>query len=383
MKKFLSVILILILNTPLLPFFNSSLAYDNKDISALQKIYNHNITVLNHWDLSNPDEIEEVEWKCINDIYRLVSMDLGGIDISGKIDLSEFEYIKYYKFSNTSINEIILPECLNSIPQHAFYSCSNLEYINIPQSINSIEKSSFKNCSNLKSVVLNNSNTSISSETFSGCISLECIVNSNNITYVGRNAFFNCNNLVFYDNDAPNTYINNYIQKLNYPFSNYENSGLTGYATIITGNQESDNYKYPYKFGIAYLYDENNNLLQQTNLNNDGKFSFNNLSIGYKYKLVIDGKFAIARDYYFILTQRDFTISTKEKAFSIIACDFNSDGIISQTDIKSFFQGMDNPLSEDAYLYDINGDGYINISDTSLLYSIINYSDKIIYKTQG
>ena len=95
MKKFLSVILILILNTPLLPFFNSSLAYDNKDISALQKIYNHNITVLNHWDLSNPDEIEEVEWQCINDIYRLVSMDLGGIDISGKIDLSEFEYIKY------------------------------------------------------------------------------------------------------------------------------------------------------------------------------------------------------------------------------------------------------------------------------------------------
>lgn len=76
----------LILNTSLLSFADSSLVYDNKDISTLQKIYNHNVETLNYWDLSNPDKIEEVEWKCINNTYRLVSIDLSDTDISENID---------------------------------------------------------------------------------------------------------------------------------------------------------------------------------------------------------------------------------------------------------------------------------------------------------
>lgn len=379
MKKFLSVILILILNTPLLSFADSSLVYDNKDISALQKIYNHNVEALNYWNLSNPDEIEEVEWKCINNTYRLVSIDLSDTDISEKIDLSVFDYIEYYNFSNTYINEIVLPNYLDFIPQNAFAECSNLEYINIPQSVNSIGKGSFKNCSNLKSVVLNNSNTSISSEAFSGCISLECIINANDISSIGRNAFSNSSKLIFYDNTEASAYIDNYTQNMNYTFSTDTISNAVGYASIMTNGKEQSSYGYPYKVGIAYLYDENNNLIEQINLDTDGQFSFSNLLIGHKYKLVIDGEFAIARNHSFIVMKENYEINTKDKALPVITCDFNKDGIITNSDAQILFSKCASCKPDEVDLYNLNNDKYITVSDAGVVYSIIAYFNEIEY----
>lgn len=348
------------------------------DLAVIEKIYTANSEILD-WDIENPLSIEHTQWDIFNNEYRLTELDLSGTEIESKIDLSHFEYIECYNFSNTNINEIIFPSCISEIPQGALENCSNLEYINIPQNINKIENSAFKNCLKLKSVILNNNSITISSEAFSGCVSLECIINANNITSIGRNAFSNCNKLIFYDNTDANSYIHDYTQNINCSFSKNTNSNATGYASIMMGEKDQISRSYPYKFGIAYLYDENNNLLEQMNLNDEGKFSFSNLLIGHKYRLVIDGQFAIARNCYFILTQRDFAISSKEKAIPIVSCDFNSDKIISSNDIQNYFIGLDNPKAEDAYLYDINNDGYINISDTIILYSIIDNYDKTLY----
>lgn len=379
MKKILSVILILILNTPLLPFFNSSLAYDNKDISALQNIYNHNVTALNHWDLSVPGNIDEIEWECTDNTYKLISLDLGNTDISGKINLSVFDSIEYYNFACTNLNEIVLPNDLDFIPQDSFAECSNLEYINIPQSVNSIGKGSFKNCSNLKSVVLNNSNTSISSEAFSGCISLECIINANDISSIGRNAFSNCNKLIFYDNTEASIYIDNYTQNMNYTFSNDTNSNAVGYASIMTNGKEQSSYGYPYKMGIAYLYDENNNLIEQMNLDTNGQFSFSNLLIGHKYKLVIDGEFAIARSHSFIATKENYGINTKEEALPVITCDFNKDGIITNSDVQILFSKCASCKPDEVDLYNLDNDKYITVSDVGVIYSIMAYFNEIEY----
>lgn len=379
MKKILSVILILILNTPLLPFFNSSLAYDNKDISALQNIYNHNVTALNHWDLSVPGNIDEIEWECTDNTYKLISLDLGNTDISGKINLSVFDSIEYYNFACTNLNEIVLPNDLDFIPQDSFAECSNLEYINIPQSVNSIGKGSFKNCSNLKSVVLNNSNTSISSEAFSGCISLECIINANDISSIGRNAFSNCNKLIFYDNTEASIYIDNYTQNMNYTFSNDTNSNAVGYASIMTNGKEQSSYGYPYKMGIAYLYDENNNLIEQMNLDTNGQFSFSNLLIGHKYKLVIDGEFAIARSHSFIATKENYGINTKEEALPVITCDFNKDGIITNSDVQILFSKCASCKPDEVDLYNLDNDKYITVSDAGVIYSIMAYFNEIEY----
>lgn len=373
MKKILSVILILILNTPILPLSNSSVVYDNNDINALQKIYNHNINTLNDWDLSNPDDIEELEWDCIDNTYRLISLDLCNTDISGKIDLSEFEYIDYYNFSNTNIKEIILPNSSNKITQRAFEGCNELEYVDIPETINVIENNAFKNCSNLKSVILNNSDIAISSGTFSGCVALECIINANNIKNIGRNAFTNCDKLVFYDENEADTYIENYTQDMNYNFSSDTISNAIGYVSIMTNGKNQSSRGYPYKFGIAYLYDENNNLLEQINLNDEGKFSFSNLLIGQKYKIVIDGQFAIARDFYVVVTQKDYVINTKDNALPMITCDFNKDGIITNTDVQILFSKCASCKSDEVDLYDLDGSYSLSSSDAIVVYSIMAY----------
>lgn len=379
MKKLLSLLFIILLNTSLVQSLHNPAVYNADDISVLQNIYNHHTTALIHWNLSVPEDIEEIEWECIDDVYRVVSLDLSDTDISGRIDLSHFEYIEYYNLSNTTINEIILPEHLNSIPKQAFCNCGNLEYINIPQSVNSIGKGSFKNCSNLKSVVLNNGNTSISSEAFSGCISLECIINANDISSIGRNTFSNCSKLIFYDNTEASTYINNYTQNMNYTFSTDTISNAVGYVSIMTNGKEQSSYGYPYKMGIAYLYDENNNLIEQMNLDTNGQFSFSNLLIGHKYKLVIDGEFAIARSHSFIVTRENYEINTKDKALPVITCDFNKDGIITNSDAQILFSKCASCKPDEVDLYNLNNDKYITVSDAGVVYSIIAYFNEIEY----
>ena len=373
MKKLLSLLFIILLNTSLIQSLPNPAVYNDADINALQNIYNHHTTALIHWNLSVPEDIEEVEWECIDDVFRVVSLDLSDTDISGNIDLSHFEYIEHYSFSNTNINEIILPEYLNSIPKQAFYSCGNLEYINIPQCINKIENSAFRNCSNLKSVILNNSDTTISSEAFSGCVSLECIVNANNISSIGRNAFSNCDQLAFYDNDVENVYIKNYTQDMGYTFSTNVISTLAGYVSVMTNGKEQISRGYPYKLGTAYLYDENSTLIEEIQLNSEGQFSFNNLSIGHKYRIVIDGQFAIARDFYVIATQANYTISTKDESLPVITCDFNKDGIITNTDTQILFWKCASSDPNEKELYDLNGDNVVNVSDAGVLFALLAY----------
>lgn len=373
MKKVLSFILILVLNTSLTSLSDTNIVYNNNDISALQKIYNHNADALNYWDLSNPDDIGEIEWECINNTYKLISIDLSSTSISGKIDLSDFEYIDYYNFSNTNIEEIILSKFSNEIPSKAFENCSELEYINIPESISIIENNAFKNCSNLKSVILNNSNTTVMSSAFSGCVSLECVINANNIKSIGRNAFSNCDKLVFYDKEKTENYINSYTQNMNYLYSTDTNSSVTGYVSIMTNGKNQSPSKYPYKIGNAYLYDENNNLIENIALNSNGEFKFDNLSIGRKYKLVIDGKFAIARDCYFIATKNDNIISNDENAIPVVTCDFNQDGIVTNADAQILYSKCASCKPEEIDLYSLNGDNTVSAGDAVTIYSIMAY----------
>ena len=372
MKKILSVILILVLNSSFFSLYDSSEIYDDGDIVVLQELYNHNAEVLAHWDLSIPNVIEEIEWVCIDDINRLVSIDLSNTDIKGNIDLSEFEYIEDYDFSNTKIKEITLPNSADRIPQGAFENCCELEYIDIPDTISTIENNAFKNCFNLKSIILNNS-IAISSEVFSGCISLESIVNANNIKSIGRNAFSNCDKLVFYDDNIANTYIKNYTQNMNYLFSNNTLSNAECYAAIMTNGKNQSSYGYPYKNGIAYLYDNHNILINQMNLDTEGHVLFENLSIGHKYKLVIDGEFAIARTFSFVATQENNIIRSKEEALPIVICDFNQDGIITNADVQILFSKLASGKPNEANLYDLNNDGIVTVSDAGVVYSLIAY----------
>lgn len=346
---------------------------NSNDLTAIEEIYSYNSQVLD-WNIDNPLSIENTNWEFINDTYCLVELDLSNTEINGKVDISNCNHIENYSFFNTNINEIILPEHLDFIPQSAFEGCSNLDYVNIPQNTKSINNNAFKNCSSLKSVLLNNCIT-IQSNAFSGCISLECISNANNITSIGRNAFSNCDNLVFYDTNEAGSYIKNYTQTMNYSFSSDMISNISGYIAVMTSAQEEKSRNDPYRAGTAYLYDENNALIEEQKLDTEGKFSFNNLSIGHKYKIIIDGQFAIARSKYIIVSKNDNYISNKESPLHVVTCDYDKDGYITSSDALTIFRMSGNRNEEEIALYDLNGDSYVTAADAGTVYALAGFSN--------
>ena len=261
---------------------------------------------------------------------------------------------------------------MNHIPLSSFEGCMNLEYINIPVDVEMIENSAFKNCTNLRTVIIN-SYVDILSNAFSGCISLECVTNAFYIDSIGRNAFENCSNLVFYDDDPTDSYIKNYAQSMNYGFSSNLVSNVTGYVSIMNAANEKNSHGKPYKLGIAYLYDERDVLIKKQQLDEEGKFFFEQLSIGSKYRIVLDGEFAIKRNKYFVASKTDNYISTKEKSIPLITCDFNKDDTVTAVDAETIYRNAASH-DEDAALYDLDGDSYVTVSDAGVVYATVGFS---------
>lgn len=352
----------------------------SNDLSAIEKIYNANSKVLD-WVIENPLLIDNTKWELKDGTYHLVELDLSNTEIEGKIDLSNCNQINYYSFINTYINEIILPNHLNYIPQNAFEGCTELEYINIPDKINCILNGAFKNCTQLKSVIINSEDIKIDSNAFAGCISLKCITNANSITSVGRNAFLNCSDLVFYDSDIPenNPYLFNYIKSFCFTYNSAITSNAMGYAGIMNNiNNKSVNlteHGKPLKYGTAYLYNESGTSITQTDLNDSGYFCFDELLIGHKYKIVIDGITAIPRTEYFIMENDNYIICSPENALSIATCDYDKDGLITNSDVVVILHNIaSNSLTEtEISLYDFDGDGHISALDAKYVLALANY----------
>ncbi|MDE5983834.1 MAG: hypothetical protein K2H13_01085, partial [Eubacterium sp.] len=131
----------------------------------------------------------------------------------------------------------------------------------------------------------------------------------------------------------------------------------------------------PYKYGTAYLYNENNNLIAQSDLNEIGYFNFNELPIGRKYKLVIDGSTAIPRTEYFIIDTSTYSICSQDNAFSLITCDFNKDGLVTNADAIEILHNIasDSLTEKEKTLYDFDGDGKISAIDAKDVLTLTNY----------
>ena len=83
----------------------------------------------------------------------------------------------------------------NSVPDNAFYGCTNLTNINIPNSVLSIGQSAFYGCSGLTSVTIGNNVTNIGQSAFYNCSSLPNIIITNKVTNIGQSAFYGCSGL--------------------------------------------------------------------------------------------------------------------------------------------------------------------------------------------
>ena len=85
-----------------------------------------------------------------------------------------------------------LPERVRSIGRDAFYQCSSLRSVTIPQGVKTIEDFTFTYCASLPGVSLPGSLTAIGAYAFSGCSALTGVTIPEGVTSVGEFAFCDC-----------------------------------------------------------------------------------------------------------------------------------------------------------------------------------------------
>ncbi|MBR5726412.1 MAG: leucine-rich repeat protein [Muribaculaceae bacterium] len=105
------------------------------------------------------------------------------------------DYAHHLYLNDNEITDLVIPNSVTSIKNHAFYECTGLTSVNTPNSVTSIGESAFDGCSGLTSVNIPNSVTSIGNNVFHGCSGLASVNIPNSVTSIGNNAFDGCSGL--------------------------------------------------------------------------------------------------------------------------------------------------------------------------------------------
>ena len=96
---------------------------------------------------------------------------------------------------NNILQEIIIPNSVTTIGEHAFETCTNLTSVTIPDSVTAIGEHAFEACTNLTSVTIPDSVTTIGEHAFEACTNLTSVTIPDSVTAIGEHAFEACTNL--------------------------------------------------------------------------------------------------------------------------------------------------------------------------------------------
>ena len=102
--------------------------------------------------------------------------------------------------NDEEIHDLVIPNGVNTITDHAFYYFSGLTSVKIPSSVTSIGTECFAYCLGIKTIEIGD-NTSQEAATVLGgrafykCDNLNSVILGNNIVEIGRNAFDGCKSL--------------------------------------------------------------------------------------------------------------------------------------------------------------------------------------------
>lgn len=117
----------------------------------------------------------------------VIPSEINGIAVTS-IEKDAFKFCR-------QLESVTIPNSITSIGDFAFYACSSLTSLTIPDSVIYISDDAFGSCSKLKSVKLSENIKYIHRFTFSSCKSLTSIIIPENVTYIDMNAFYNCTTL--------------------------------------------------------------------------------------------------------------------------------------------------------------------------------------------
>ena len=107
-------------------------------------------------------------------------------------------YAKNLYLNGERVTELVIPENVTSIGEHAFIGCTSLTSIEIPNSVTSIGYSAFGGCTSLTNITIPESVTSIGDYAFSWC-GFTSIEIPNGVTSIGDFAFYYCTKLTSVD----------------------------------------------------------------------------------------------------------------------------------------------------------------------------------------
>ena len=177
MKKFLTVILIVVFSVSVVPMGLLTITASAEE-RLTESFYTYTVT-------DGEATIVSVDNSISGDVT--VPSTLGGYPVTC------IDSFAFFRFKN--IASVTIPNGVTSIGMNAFSGCSSLASVTIPNSVTSIGMDAFSSCSSLVSITIPNSVTSIGPLAFRGCDSLKAIVIPNSVISIGSHAFSLCNKL--------------------------------------------------------------------------------------------------------------------------------------------------------------------------------------------
>ena len=204
------------------------LTYNGKPVTRISKLGGHGISIVD--SITIPESITYIEEDAFSDFYGVKTIyynavnckHMGNVSSDGNIrsifneDTSSIENIvigekvevipDYAFYGLTNLKEIAIPDTVTSIGQYSFKGNSQLESIHIPDNVRRIGDYAFADCSKLKTIIFDAVNCEIGTFTtdfnnvkvnpaFDGCTSLESIVFGENVEVIPNFAFYGAKNL--------------------------------------------------------------------------------------------------------------------------------------------------------------------------------------------
>ena len=111
------------------------------------------------------------------------------------LDIDAGGYLKGVIDKDALVGDLIIPDTVTSISDHAFKDCQGLTSVTIPNGVTSIRQRTFQDCLNLTHITIPDSVTEIERWAFIGCSGLISITIPNGVTSIGSSAFEGCRKL--------------------------------------------------------------------------------------------------------------------------------------------------------------------------------------------
>jgi len=186
----------------------------------------------------------------------------------------------YIYVNGKLISELVIPDGITSIPDHAFSYSLNIKSVKLPNTVNNIGNDAFSFCKNLTNISFSNNLNTIGESAFRDCYSLKSIIIPEGVTHIRDYAFYSCNNLE--NISFPNTLIS--IGSIFYDcnklkYNLYEGAGYLGnknnpYLALAKSNTETIHPQTRFILSDAFKHSEIKNIVLSDGIISIGNSAF-------------------------------------------------------------------------------------------------------------